>query len=77
MFVYQDGAVFGADVEVDGPNADGDHNVDDKPQPVVSKVPRHVDERSLGEREGLHPKAGLAPPCVQDRPFLQSEKPHE
>jgi hypothetical protein len=39
FFSYQDGAVFGADVEVDTPNTDCDNNVDDKPQPVVPKVP--------------------------------------
>jgi hypothetical protein len=37
--LYQNGAVPSANIEVDSPNAESYNNVDNKPQPVVSKVP--------------------------------------
>jgi len=36
---YQNRAVSGANIEVYGPNAKCHNNVDNKPQPVVSKIP--------------------------------------
>ena len=38
FFTYQDGAVLGADIEVDCANADGDKEIDQEPEPVVPKV---------------------------------------
>lgn len=47
MFWYQNGTVTGPNVQVDSPNANSDHNVDDEPEPVITEVPWHVDERAL------------------------------
>ena len=45
---YQNGGVASSNIQVDGANADSDDNVYYKPQPVIPKVPWHVDEWTLG-----------------------------
>ena len=44
---YQNWSVACPDIQIDGPNADSDYNVNCKPKPVISKVPWHVDEWTL------------------------------
>lgn len=69
---YQYRVIARPDVQVDRPDADGDHNVNHEPEPVIPEVPRHVDEGTLRQDRGLHQEARLAPARVENRPFLQS-----
>jgi len=39
LYSYQDGCVFGADVQVYCADADGHEEIDEKPEPVIPKVP--------------------------------------
>lgn len=41
---YQDGTITGSHVKIDSSNADSDHQVDNKPQPVITKVSWHVNK---------------------------------
>lgn len=45
---YQNRVVAGANIQVNCSDADSDHNVDYEPKPIVTKVPRHVNEGSFG-----------------------------
>lgn len=39
VHAYQDGCVFGANVEVDCSDADSHEEIDQEPEPVIPKVP--------------------------------------
>ena len=71
---YQNRVVSRANIEVYSPDAKCHNNVDNKPRPVVSKIPWHVDEGSLCERERLHQKASLAPSWIQHSSFLWGQQ---
>lgn len=60
LHAYQDGCVLGSNIKVDCADADGHEDVNQEPQPVIPKIPGHVDERALGQGASLHQKAGLA-----------------
>lgn len=69
---YQYRVIARSDVQIDRPDADGDHDVYHEPEPVIPEVPRHVDEGPLCQDRALHQEARLAPARVENRPFLQS-----
>lgn len=70
---YQDSIVPGPDIQIDRPDAYSDNNVDHEPEPVIPKVSRHVDERTLGQGEGLLQETRLAPSRIQHGSFLQKK----
>lgn len=37
--LYQNGTVTGPDIQVNGPNANRDDNIDNEPEPVIAEVP--------------------------------------